>query len=382
MYTLWRTRQFTHSLDNSWSRRWFPLLVVGGTIFTSSVFVFTVTGFGERVFMYLFPFEMRIALRLRPCLSTSGVGEQTDCLLDVLPKLFQKHGVKPVMVAFEKNIAKIGETSSCHDASHVIGELAFLYTKDIGETLSSCTSICHNGCQHGVVGALIRQQNNTRIDLTPTQQQSGNTYLPSLCAKNNDSAGEYQLCIHGLGHAFMLVRGGGIRLALADCDALQLEGVIARQCWTGVFMENARNNMGGGHNPAYVRTNDPFYPCTMAGLDEKYLSSCYYQLPLPARLDQAFQICRTAPPKWIENCAQGIGLGIAAWRTDFSNIILRSCEQGMPDLEIPCLRGAFVYLTLGNRNTPIESDKNVTEFCGTLEEEERKSVCNFFSEEF
>lgn len=339
------------------------VFVGGFAAFTLSFLLFSATDIGTDAFRFLFPLGQQIGMQLRPCLSSATSAEQALCLWGVVPGLLETHGAILVMQAFEHGVVEQRLTSSaCHDASHVVGELLYAYTGDAGKALAICTNACHQGCQHGAIGAAFR---------TEPSAASGGNPLPSaaamadLCARHNTSIGGYRLCIHGLGHAFMIAQSGDVLTSLANCDALGLTGVSAELCWTGVFMENARNTAGSGHSRAYLRDDDPLFPCTMPQLEEKYLRACYRQVPVKAGQD-GFTICRQAPPSWRENCAEGLGIGIAAEISDSPDSIVSYCGRGAGDLRLACLRGAHMYLELGVGGGVSGGDRRLRRYCDAL----------------
>jgi len=164
--------------------------------------------------------------------------------------------------------------------------------------------------------------------------------MKTLCSENSTSEDQYKLCIHGLGHTFLLERIGEIFPALKDCD--KLDSVRERQlCYSGVFMENRSNIMGGGW--IYRKEDDLIYPCNAEDLDEKYKFSCYLQLVLP--FTEAFEICNEdTPQEWTHACAAGAGLAAAAVAPYNVDSIIQYCSSG-DDLKSSCLYGAYIYIS-------------------------------------
>lgn len=308
-------------------------IVLAVLLLVGSFFSFLKIDSGRAIFINFLTKRGQAEIYLRPCLS-SPAEERSQCLLETLPWLFKKYGVSNVMAIYKKHISKVGETFSCHEDTHRFGEALYEFSgKDVNRVFSLCSPICHNGCQHGLLGIVAKEKNQPLYEMKE---------LPELCAQNNKGQGGQYLCIHGLGHALLVERQGEILSALFDCDKFKLSVRNIRACWTGVFMENLTNIMGGGGK--YLKNNDPLYPCTMNGLDEKYIASCYHQVPAP--FGKEFSSCREAPKKWIWACGEGIGIRWASLYSDFPDSIIKICEKGGKDLQIHCLRGAFGYLSL------------------------------------
>lgn len=329
-------------------------LSTGLLISASSFFIFMKVDFGSGLFKYFLSSERQVNLVLLPCLAPQ-VNHQ--CLSEKLPGLFKTYGVSLAMEAFENHIKRAGETFSSHEAAHRLGEAVYAFTsQDPRKALALCTTAAHYGCSHAVWGAFASREN---IPLREFQN------LPGLCAESSQSLGAYSLCIHGLGHALLVDRGGEVPLALVDCDTLRLDSGTSQACYTGIFMENASNIMGGGGK--YLSSGDPLFPCNMEGMNAKYIPSCYWQLILPAA--DAFEICRKAPQEWKWACAGGIGINIASLRADFPDSIIRRCAGGGADLKMGCLVGAASYLKLG------DNDNQTTQLCEKLIEEEKTLAC-------
>lgn len=352
-------------------------LLIGVLLLILSFFLFINVNFGGDYFVALLPARYSLEGRFNECLHLRERGEQATCLRGFLPEVLKKNGVEMVMGAFDNHVYNYGASLACHDAGHVLGDLVYAYTKDVQKSLTLCSGVCHNGCQHGVIGATVREKivsGRGYEDLL-----DGPSNLAALCARLNKSMspGEYNLCIHGLGHAFLVARDGSITLALNDCDRLGFEVVVgpARQCWSGVFMENTRSILTKSHvQSAKFQNPDPFYPCSVVGLDEKYLISCYYQLHFLPHQD-AFEICRKAPPKWIEICAEAVGHSAASRYTDSIDTVVAHCNRGN-ELAVSCFRGAYNYLWLGAQND-LKNDRRVKEFC-TQVGVEKEPRCKVF----
>lgn len=355
-----------------WSAMSFILLVLG--ILVLSFFFFSVFDVGHVQFQRMGVFHSAIQNGMERCFSVSPWGAQAQCMRQRVATWFQSYGVASVRSAFDERVKDVGESSVCHNLSHVLGEELYALTKDVGAAVAQCTTACHFGCMHGAVGALVRDR----------QMSGGGTpdetieRLPAvaLCAENNQSrsAGEFQLCLHGFGHTFMVYRKGDIFAALADCDRLELGNPLyENQCWSGVFMENVSNLMGGGHT--YIKADDPLYACTMPEMPQKYLRACYVQLPMRA----SSSTCMRAPEEWRAVCNEGIGLGLAARHTDKLRLIVEGCRDGDADFTAACLRGAFFYLALDTERGPVADDPRIQNFCSLLTPRE-SSVCDTLEE--
>lgn len=373
MSFLKRVKQVIHILSPFTKKNLFGVL--GIVVFGLSFFIFSKSNVGDKTFIALLTSsQAQIADSLHTCFAKTPYGEKMICLKQTLPLLFKNYGIEPTVTGFEKTVTKAGETGLCHQAGHVIGESLYALNHSAEDAMGQCTSACHFGCQHGVLGALMRQK---KIEGSSTGEANilSGINLVELCANNNKSKtqGGFRICIHGLGHSFMLARSGELPAALQDCDALNLDRPFNRLCWSGVFMENKTNLMGGGY--VYIKPNDPLYPCTMKGLDPRYISVCYRQLGLP--LDRGFAICETASEEWQTPCKQGVGMSASGQYADFPNKIVEACTSKQSGINIPCLQTAVAYLIDGITDNTIEqfSDPRVQRLCSFLGDETAKKVC-------
>jgi len=294
-----------------------------------------------------------------------------ECLKQQVPHLYRSLGGKRVAEAYEDYEGDFFEnTVYCHEAAHVFGETIYAETKDITDAFAICPQACKGGCAHGAVAAMSVETPLDRLAFK---------YLAELCRESGRDRGDYMVCLHGLGHTMMLVRDYELLDALKDCEELKLDDVSTTPCWTGVFMENARG-IGFGHDDPsavkYLKKDDPLYPCTMRGLDQKYLWACFYQFPGTGKITAEnvvpdFEACRKAPPEWEKACAEGLGMGIGSRVTRNLERIAELCRQGS-ELKNSCLRGALGSMTLW----PKPREK-MQKFCQLITPEERPVCVEF-----
>ena len=300
------------------------------------------------------PADDQIRRVLYPCLAeTHHHGTSPSCLEQRLPELFRKFGPAATLAVFDTYVSQAGEVCALHQAAHHVGKALFAFADgDVEKAFALCTTAAHNGCQHALFGELASA--GTLKD------------VPHLC-HGNKKPGAEDLCFHGMGHALLVERQGELVAALADCDGLAIPDRAKQFCWSGVFMENGSNLMGGGRR--YIKADDPLYPCTMTGLDEKYVSTCYHQVPMPRKERDGFAVCRTAPTKWQADCGFGLGMRAGANRTHDADWLIATCRVGGADLGVPCLKGALAYLMVS------DDPALVADYCAKLADGERAAMC-------
>ena len=154
--------------------------------------------------------------------------------------------------------------SVCHALVHYIGQDMYAESGDLQDTLARCSSViaCGEGCLHGAVEGYLTTAGSDFADID----------LAALCVRSQaKNEMDYRACVHGIGHALMLVTDGDIPGSLAACDAIDV--AVRDQCLSGVFMENVFGHQYLGNPGAYVDLREPRYPCTI--VDEMYLARCY-----------------------------------------------------------------------------------------------------------
>ncbi|MCH7828648.1 hypothetical protein IH982_02120 [Patescibacteria group bacterium] len=153
------------------------------------------------------------------------------------------------------------EPADDHELIHVIGEAAFL---KLGYgAFNICDSFFKFGCYHGVVLEAIRQSGYNQKLLEE---------LADGCLSLPHSGTTTTACIHGIGHAIMVVRGYDLIPSYEDCDRMSLDKLASFYCYDGVSMENVvrRHEREGALDQLY--SEDPYYPCN--SVPQQYEAAC------------------------------------------------------------------------------------------------------------
>jgi len=303
------------------------------------------------------------------CFRNTSTGKVINCMSEYVPTWIQTFGSSQVaeeLLFYEK---ESGEDLTCHLAGHVIGEHIFNDEIDtLRMALNHCTSACHNGCIHGAVGAFVTKYGEEELFLLKPKE---------LCEDISTNTGGYLICIHGLGHSFMLGSNYETSRSLQACDNLELSYLTKDKCYSGVFMELF--GATSGHVPVpeekYKREGDLFYPCTDGAISSNYgyARACYMQIPqllwaysYKEELS-IFEVCEQADPQWTPICAMGTGLVQAALNTSNVDSIILFCRSARDShLRDRCLYRAFEYLIIEEgRET-----KEANIFCDKLNQDE------------
>lgn len=152
------------------------------------------------------------------CLDPSW--DRTDriaCISRALRGQVNTGNVSRYMGALAKLLEEPLTVFHCHDLAHVIGKLGVYKTSDASKVLPQCTSLCGDGCFHGVVEGYIARGGVLE------------EAIASLCASSDAS------CYHGLGHGIASIVGDA-RKSLTLCDRITSDE-SRKHCGYGVLME-------------------------------------------------------------------------------------------------------------------------------------------------
>ncbi|HEY5601371.1 MAG TPA: hypothetical protein VIK81_04805 [Patescibacteria group bacterium] len=235
--------------------------------------------------------------------------------------------------------------ADCHTLAHFVGQEAFKQIKDVGIALGFGTYACFEGYQHGVVEGYVIQ-NNLNLE-----SENLKDITPSICGNQErfEKKELYSQCLHGIGHAAMLLTESEVPEALSICDYLK-QDFEKRLCYSGVFMENSNSSTNPDHPSKYYRADDPFYPCTILNL--KYQEMCFelqsFKFFEFSSLDwpKTFEMCTKIPIAYQKNCYKTLGSSQVGFTKDFE-IMKQNCDLTPFSYNNTCIRG--VVSTLSTR---------------------------------
>ncbi len=212
-------------------------------------------------------------------------------------KRYCKNDIGQFIIAVDDLISS-GELSptaaECHNILHAIGQDGGIYSQNINETISHCSSLCTYGCFHGVVEGFTMGGGDLFKEIS------------SLCLVDNNRLFE-AACYHGLGHGFAFVAGYDVKKALSFCDLLPVRGQRIN-CGFGVFMELygagsfAHTSLEWPENiPEFCRTlTDPYsFICHISAGSHEYNRSL--------DVAKSFETCQLVPKETFSKCNIAIG---------------------------------------------------------------------------
>jgi hypothetical protein len=257
----------------------------------------------------------------------------------------------------------------CHEVTHYLGRDGYEKNKSVPKSYALCTEACWGGCYHGVMEQYFADKNFTLgVDDDKIAHE-----LTTICGTRRDYTmpGEYNECIHGLGHAMMFITNEDLIRSLKYCDLLQDQG-YRETCYGGVFMENSSSSTNRDHPSAYIDLSDPLYPCDI--LDEQYLSICYrYQSSYFSEISKydwkkVSQLCELEPQAYKNSCYGMIGSNQVGYTSKY-DVMRADCALVPPEYQTDCITG--VVSSIGARFK--SEQERMLDFCSGVVEAAKES---------
>lgn len=194
--------------------------------------------------------------------------------------------------------------SQCHQLTHIVGREAARKYGTVKKAFQHGDSFCWSGYHHGVVEAAIQDIGAEKI------RAQTNDICSGFAAAKQYSFDHYN-CVHGMGHGFMAVAELNLFTALKDCDILT-NSWERTSCYGGVFMENVMIEARGEGKSAYLKPDQPMYPCT--AVEKQYKEQCYLMQTSYALQQNQYnfadvfnQCAALTDAEFIATCYQSIG---------------------------------------------------------------------------
>lgn len=270
-------------------------------------------------------------------------GGRHDCYKDAAKRFFQRFGLKGTLTLLAQNESAPEVYARCHEVTHYLSRQEFERLESIPLVYAQCDSTCHGGCYHGTLEASLSRATSDDAADALTEQ------FPQVCGSATDYPRPlvFNECFHGLGHAAMFVTDADLPRSLRLCDTLTTPDKRER-CYSGAFMENSSSSTNLDHPSAYIRADDPYFPCNR--LDERYLKICYrYQsshFALISRHDwqKVSALCDGVPAAYRTECFRTVGTNQVGFTKDPS-AWKANCELMPPPYQATCVAGVVSSLT-------------------------------------
>lgn len=258
-------------------------------------------------------------------------------------------------------------TRNCHQFAHEIGRAAGHKYGDVAEAYANGDDFCASGYFHGVMEAIA--------DLLG--EETLFAQVDDVCADFREErpyALEHYNCVHGLGHGLMAVTYAELFRALDGCDGLT-DGWERESCLSGVFMENIMAKDNPHHTTAYLRDDEPLYPCT--DVDDSYKQGCYIIQSSHALsvvgydFAAVFDLCLSIEAAFQTICIQSLGRDVSGHTLNDVPRTVELCMLGPDEFaQENCFIGAakdYVY--------HFHNDTEGLELCAAIEDPGMSGRC-------
>lgn len=253
------------------------------------------------------------------CLQAFGAEDENGrygCMAEVMAAIGERStpeaAVSAIALANEQQPAFASE---CHMLSHAVGIGVFrqIGLPRVGEAIGIDSGLCGGGYHHGVIVSMAKSDPRFEAD-DPTTVASA---FAEVCRLGTISATTplERNCIHGSGHALVVIHDYDIAAAIEVCRAYESLTVLPgevdggermRACAHGAFMENGWSGrvIGG----PWTKLDDPSYPCSEF---DTIGDSCWFNVAYQmagdgyTRVEIAEACAGAARASWSEQCWVG-----------------------------------------------------------------------------
>ena len=269
--------------------------------------------------------------------SEEPVGERYGEVKDTLVALVRDEDPKVALDRlWDETEANDAILDSCHPLVHEIGRAAYEKYGDVGKALKYQDEGCEAGYFHGVIESRLSESDDVFAD------------MKTMCDPYPRGGFVSWQCYHGLGHGVMFYTANDLPRSLEMCDAFR-NSSMRFACANGVFMENFNADQKL-HLSAYLKEDDPFYPCREQA--ERHKQNCYnfapyYWLTLNENdYAGALEWCEGAEAGYGSSCAKGVGLKTMRRHISDPKFVESTCAKGKPEQIAPCIEGmAAMYIS-------------------------------------
>lgn len=214
--------------------------------------------------------------------------------------------------------------SNCHQIGHVIGRAASQKYETLAETYKQGDNFCWSGYYHGAIETVAAEIGKEKIV----------AQLSDVC-RDFQTTSQYSFdhynCVHGMGHGILAIQDDNLFSSLETCNGY-MDSWQQDSCFSGVFMENVMNEVNPGKTSAYLKQDDPLYPCT--AVEERYKQQCYLMQTSHAltvvSYDYAkvFELCsQIATPNDV-TCYQSLGRDVSGQSSSDQARTIELCMLG------------------------------------------------------
>ena len=257
---------------------------------------------------------------------------KTECQED--PKYCKKYEIAKLAISgdliqaqtVERNLLenKLIDANQCHVISHFLGEISY-YKFGLSETIKNKESGCLQGFYHGAIFQYVKNV-KTDIDLSA---------IRDICNLSNFDNQNQQICIHGIGHAFLY--NNDIAYAVGKCSEVFDQRKIGRNqlndyssCLGGVFASELTKNTNHKSMKIKLDSLATFLEgCKNLEEEAKKVCISFYGMEGLGRSEgetNSYLINCIAIEKYELDCAKGVGISYVNYHNIKINDILNYCN--------------------------------------------------------
>lgn len=244
----------------------------------------------------------------------------------------------------------ISQNQACHVKGHNVGRVIFAKTNSLDASMQICGYRCSNGCFHGILMEMFKDQNKDSSDKHLSLEVLKNE-LKTFCDKK--TVKDYIIkgnCTHGLGHVVAFLADYDIKKALSYCDLFQEAGLIY-YCATGLYMEREQLMAEDDLKKSL------FYPCD----SDNFPAACFrYRIRISladkfSHQDMALKCLEIKDQRQKQGCFHGLGFGYYKLIEEDPKKLMAVCGGGNTDDQRMCIEGAVGILSIANEDRAIEA---------------------------
>ena len=220
--------------------------------------------------------------------------------------------------------SKLIDPDQCHAISHFLGEVSY-YKNGLTETLNSKEQGCLQGIYHGAIFQYVKNL-KTKIDESKIRE---------ICTLANSKNQDLQICIHGIGHAFIYNKD--INLGVESCAKVFDQRSIGNyklekyfSCLGGVFASELTKNPNHLNMSIDINSLNPYLQsCKNFEIETKKVCISLYATEGLGRSEIKPELQLEKCLKILNNeidCAYGLGISFANYYDIDIKDLLSYCQ--------------------------------------------------------
>jgi len=227
----------------------------------------------------------------------------TTCYSQLFQKIIAREESILIPIDLSITLSKLGAIDDCHFTTHAMAHASFKENPNIIETLSNLDgSLCRGAFYHGSIASYF--------DMLKDEDEFNPTSHIELCDSFSGTS-NYQDCVHGLGHGFVLFYSDELMPSVNSCN--QMSFYQNQICIKGVMMQYTTDQM----NQYDITSENISNMCPNSELSSQDYQQCVMSIGTTFafqnfhNFDEASKFCELMNDEKDQNmCIQGLELEI------------------------------------------------------------------------